>query len=404
MLQLLDRCRKESERSPANQDRKVNADHLKQTADINNEKMLQGLSQHPFVNTSPIILNEELLTRYPDSPTAQIYLKAYMLMDEGLKLLRSSNYTDSRGLSLFAQGYLTECTVLDSFVLSVMEKRHIMQFAARILRTREPLCCEGLLVNYALMPSVCSRPEGYRELDQARITTLDKLIHLIQETEPCGEPQVKLYEFGKCYSNWLYELFYMKASLYTDAHLYDEAVKFFSKSLELCPSNFEANIGLGYSLFSGFMACEGDVDPGDISQEVGGSETEEWYQEHQKPAKKIQGMHQDTWRRIKKLYTEFLEKSPKCAKNYPSSCYDLAKFYMLKRNIPKMQEFFKQGQDAEEIRLQFLEPVDSATKNILSRIDQLTPSARCSNPQCKKKRSTGELKGCPCLKATYCDR
>ena len=121
---LLDRCRKESERSPANQDRKANADHLKQTADINNEKMLQGLSQHPFVNTSPIILNEELLTRYPDSPTAQIYLKAYMLMDEGLKLLRSSNYTDSRGLSLFAQGYLTECTVLDSFVLSVMEKRH----------------------------------------------------------------------------------------------------------------------------------------------------------------------------------------------------------------------------------------------------------------------------------------
>ena len=405
VLQLLEECRKESEDSTANQDRKVNIDHLKQTMDIDNEKMLQRLSQHPFAVPNPIILNEELLSRYPDSPTAQMYLKAYKLMDEGLKILRSSNYTDSRGLSLFAQGYLTENTILHSFVLSDVERIDIMLFATRILSTGEPTCFEGVFVTYALMPLISKEPEERQKLDQAQIATLDNLIHLIQKAEPCSEPQVKLYEFGKCYSSWLYELFYLKASLYTAGDLFDEGAKAFGKSLELCPSNLEANIGLGYCLINGIMACEGDVDPKNI-QKPKGSETEkEWYQQQHKKAAKMEGLlDADTWQRVKQLYTEYLEKAPKCAKKYPNACYHLAQFYMIRHNIQKVQEYYKLGQDAEENRLPFLQPVDIPIKQMLSMLCQVIPSARCSNPQCKKKRSTGELKNCPCKKAIYCDR
>ena len=410
VLQLLEECRKESEDSTANQDRKVNIDHLKQTMDIDNEKMLQRLSQHPFAVPNPIILNEELLSRYPDSPTAQMYLKAYMLMDEGLKLLRSSNYTYSQGLSLFAQGYLTENTILHSFVLSAMERKEIIGLATRILSTGEPTCFEGVFVTYALMPLISSKPEERQKLDQAKITTLDNLIHLIQKAEPCSEPQVKLYEFGKCYSSWLYELFSLKGSLYTAGDLFDEGAEAFGKSLELCPSNLEANIGLGYCLFNASMASERDEDFNKSFQKPEGrgeTEKEEWYQQqYQKAAKKIEELQRDTdtWQRIKKLYEEYLEKSPKCAKKYPNACYHLAKFYGLRCNIPKMQEFFKQGQDAEENRLPFLQPVDIEAKRSLSIFCEIIPSARCNNPQCKKKRSTGEQKNCPCLKATYCDR
>ena len=410
MLQLLEECRKESEDSTANQDRKVNIDHLKQTMDIRREKLLQGLSQHPLAVPNPIVVNEEVLSGYPDSPTAQMYLKAYKLMEEGLKLLRSSNYTDSRGLYLFVQGYLTENTILHSFLLSAMERKEIIGLATRILSTGEPTCFEGVVVTYALMPLISMEPEESQKLQLAKMETLDNLIHLIQKAEPNSEPQVQLYEFDKCYSSWLYVLFYHQASLYTAEELFVKGAEAFGKSLEVCPSNLEANIGLGYCLFNASMASERDEDFNKSFQKPEGrgeTEKEEWYQQqYQTAAKKMEELHRDTdtWQRIKKLYEEYLEKSPKCAKKYPNACYHLAQSYMLRRNFPKMQEFFKLGQDAEQNRLPFLQPVDIGVKHSLSTFCELIPSARCSNPQCKKKRSTGELKGCPCLKATYCDR
>ena len=49
------------------------------------------------------------------SPTARIYLQAYKLVKEGLEVLWKSNFTDERGITLIAYGYLTENSILQGF-------------------------------------------------------------------------------------------------------------------------------------------------------------------------------------------------------------------------------------------------------------------------------------------------
>ena len=343
---------------------------------------------------------------YPESPTAQRYLKAYKLAEKGLQILRNSNYTDKHGLTCLAHAWLTENTIKNSLLIQWNEKVRIFLFASSVLSSGDPKFFEGVLVTYALMGTAGGISKDSVMRNHANLAALSNLTYLIQKAEPCPDTKVEPGEFGDNYTSWLHELFFFMGSILNISDQFGQAAKVFGKSLELCPSNFKAKIALGYSLFNARKEKE-SVEQGDIGdltypESVG------------KVLPKRKGNRQDvrpsrcsdleTWEKVKQLYNDYLKNAPKCSKKYPNACYHMAFFYMARRNMPKMQEYFQMGQDAEELRLPFLGPVDIPMKHKMSSLCQLAPPMRCNNPGCTKKVKGGDLKNCPCCKVFYCDR
>ena len=90
---------------------------LAQSLEIMDEKLRQRseAKKHPFVITEPTAFSEEMLSEFHWSPTARIYLHAFRLVNQGLEILLKSNFTDERGITLIARGYLTENSILQAF-------------------------------------------------------------------------------------------------------------------------------------------------------------------------------------------------------------------------------------------------------------------------------------------------
>ena len=74
---------------------------------------------HPFAISQPVPLTEELLSDFVWSPTARIYLQALKQVKEGFEVLQKSNFTNERGITLIAHGYLTENSILQAFPADV---------------------------------------------------------------------------------------------------------------------------------------------------------------------------------------------------------------------------------------------------------------------------------------------
>ena len=113
-----------------------------------NERLRQReeADKHPFAISNPVVFTEEMLHQFDWSPTARIYLQAYKLVKEGLEVLWKSNFTDERGITLIAYGYLTENSILQAFTIL---SPNILQLCEEIL-IKNPCFLEGLLLSYAL--------------------------------------------------------------------------------------------------------------------------------------------------------------------------------------------------------------------------------------------------------------
>ena len=72
-----------------------------------------------------------------------------------------------------------------------------------------------------------------------------------------------------------------------------------------------------------------------------------------------------------RVLKEFLEEAPPCYKTYPNVCYYLAFLGFSGISKKKFKEYCEQGQDAEEKRLPFLDPVDIPLKDTMSTFYQL---------------------------------
>ena len=96
----------------------VGEEALTQSCSIMAEK-LKGRSEiHSFAFLQPVGFSEEMLNEFNWSPTAIIYLKAFKLVKEGFEILYKSNFTDERGISLIAYGFLSENSILQAFPLN----------------------------------------------------------------------------------------------------------------------------------------------------------------------------------------------------------------------------------------------------------------------------------------------
>ena len=129
----------------------VSKEAFEQSFDVRNEKLRQrdDADKHSLAIYQPMAFPEEMLQQYEWSPTARIHLRAYKLVKEGLNILYSSNFTDERGITLIAYGYLTENAILQAFPLIPISSHNILQLCKEIL-IKNPCFLEGLLLSYAL--------------------------------------------------------------------------------------------------------------------------------------------------------------------------------------------------------------------------------------------------------------
>ena len=374
-----------------------------QSFEIMGEKLRQRNEKniHPFVISRPVLYSEEMLRQYDWSPTARNYLQAYKLVNQGFEILCKSNFTDERGISFIAHGYLTENSILQAFP----EIRLDPDVLPSILRLCEEnlfknsCFFEGLLLSFALRDFSGKDPKD----DGKALACMKNLIHLIQKSEPNSLRPEDPFQFDQNYSCWLHVLYYHMASIYTIEEAYEKGAEAFENSLKCCPSYYDSKRGLGYNLMN--LHC---------------SETLKCQQEFHVPVnfpaekrpidREISKYASWTTEKLRdtavKVLQEYLEDAPQCDKNYPNACYYLAKFAT---DMTEFKEYYELGQDAEEKRLPFFGPFNHPMKDLMTPRYQLLSNvrqpARCGNMACIKKVKETDLKSCSrCRNQKYCSR
>ena len=362
---------------------------------------------HPFAISKPVAFSEEMLRQFDWSPTARIYLQAYKLVKEGLEILYKSTFTDGRGLSLIAHGYLTENSILQAFPeIQNFLLPKILQLCEENL-SKNRCFFEGLLLSFALLGYELGGKismEKNSKGDSKKLMSIQNLIHFIEKAEPNSLPSEDPFKFDENYSSWLHVLYSHMAAIYTIAEATKEAAEAFENSIKRCPSYYDAKRGLGYNLMG--LSCSKDVEelPTELQSHNYKQKTD-----YRKVSK------YDSWTAEKFRVTavEFLQKylveAPRCAKNYPNACYNLANCALLDQNMNEFIKSYEMGQDAEEKRLPFFDPVDLPLKDIISPLYLLLANVKqpvqCGNNVCFKKVKESDLKTCGrCGNQKYCSK
>jgi len=388
----------------------VNTEALVQSLDILKEKWSQRSegNLHPFVISQPVAFSEEMLCQFDWSPTARIYLQAFKLVKEGFEILHKSNFTDKRGISLIARGYLTENCILQAFPAEAFLFPLIFQLCEKNLQ-KNPSFFEGLVVLLATQTSKEKiSEEGFR-VDMQKVMCLENVIHFIEKAEPNSLPPDDPFKFENNYSSWLHVLFYFLGTIYFTGKYYYKAAEAYENSLKFCPSYFASKRGLGCSLMLLYMAklvtkheestqsvpMESILDPPKASDRV-------VFQHASWTTEKLRGT-------AVKVLEEYLKEAPPCHKSYPHVYYYLAQSSLLGGNTTEFRKYYELGQDAEEKRLPFFDPVSLPFKDCMSPFYQLLPNrqeeARCGNRACIKEVKENDLKTCTgCGNQKYCSK
>ena len=188
-----------------------------------------------------------MLSKFDSYPTGRIHLQAFKLVKRGFEVLYESNFGDGRGISLLAHGFLTETSILQAFPLQCAILPQIFQLCEKELQ-KSPCFFEGLVISFALQPSVEQLSSDSSKLDRKKVMCIKNLIHLIQEAEPNRTPAEDPFKFDKDYSSWLHVLYALLGAHLIVAEFFEKAAEAFEHSLECCPSDFDSKRALGYCL------------------------------------------------------------------------------------------------------------------------------------------------------------
>lgn len=402
-FQLLKRC--EECADLLHEPQETSGQSVKQTLDIVMEKVEQTFEQHPMAIPQPVTFSEAVLSKYDWSPTARIYLKAFKLVKEGVEILCKSNFTDGKGISLIPYGYLTENSILQSFPLTVFPK--ILQLCENNLKTNERFF-EAVLLSYALHHFESRLSEESCKVDMKKAACLQNIIHFIKRAEPNSTRCENPYEFDKTYSSWLHVLYGHLAAIYVACEAYEKVAEACENSLLCCPFFYESKRLLGYALMTLYASKsfpEKDVSKPDVytgMMTIGADEGQ-----MTKYASWTRKMFRDT---ATKVLKEYLVEAPRCDKSYPNVNYYLANLAGIDRNTKEFKKYYELGQDAEEKRLPFFDPVDLPLKDWLTPVYMELPNirtlhARCGNKVCTRKGKEIKLKSCAaCGIQQYCSK
>lgn len=380
----------------------------KQALEILLDKVTCEVQQHPLTLFKPIAFSEEVLSEFDWSPTAKRYLKAFKLVKEGFEILYSSNCTDEKGISLIAHGFLTDCSILQAFPQKQFFLSRIHQLSYKVLQTNANFF-EGALLWYVFCPTDSRFSVESAKVDLKKVSFLRNLINLIKRAEPNCSPSKNNFEFDKNYSSWLHVLYWSVGSLYVVVGAHKEAAEAAENSLRCCPAYYEAKRLLGFSLRAMFSS-KSDTGEKDFQPDkfTGLMPTQASNRQTSKYASWTTQKLKSTAARVLK---EFLVEAPPCDRYYPNVYYYLADLAFVDKDIDEFKKYYELGQDAEEKRLPFLDPVDLALKDWLAPFYQLllpqiaSLVGRCGNKACTRKVKKTELKSCGgCGIQQYCSK
>ena len=361
-------------------------------------------NKHPLIISKPFAFSEEILQQYDWSPTARMYLRAYKLVKEGLDVLCTSKFIDERGITLIAHGYLTENSILQAFPqMQNLLLPYILQLCEKVL-FQNPCFFEGLLLSFALRGYKSERvsKESCKD-DSKAVMCIMNLIHLIQKAEPNSPPSKDPFEFDKNYTSWLHVLYYHAGTIYTILAATEQAAEAFESSLKCCPCYFESKRGRGYSLLGLYASKQASPNlPLLLRAKI--------QTVHNREISKYESWTAENLRDTTvKVLKEYLEEAPHCYKTYPNVCYYLADIAFSEREMNEFRKYFELGQDAEEKRLPFFDPVNLPLKDRLVPFYQLFVNVkereRCGNKTCMNKVKEIDLKFCGgCGIVKYCNK
>lgn len=380
----------------------------KQALEILMDKVTCEVQQHPLTLFKPIAFSEEVLSEFDWSPTAKRYLKAFKLVKEGFEILYNSNCTDEKGISLIAHGFLTDCSILQAFPQKQFFSSRIHQLSDKVLQTNANFF-EGALLWYVFHPIDSQFSVESAKVDLKKVSFLRNLINLIKRAEPNCSPSKNNFEFDKNYSSWLHVLYWSVGSLYVVAGAHKEAAEAAENSLRCCPAYYEAKRLLGFSLRAMFSS-KSDTGEKDFQPDkfTGLIPTQASNRQTSKYASWTTQKLKSTAARVLK---EFLVEAPPCDRYYPNVYYYLADLAFVDKDIDEFKKYYELGQDAEEKRLPFLDPVDLAVKDWMAPFYQLflpqiaSLVGRCGNKACTRKVKKTELKSCGgCGIQQYCSK
>ena len=363
---------------------------------------------HPSVISQPVAFSEELLSEFKESPTARIYLKAFKLMKEGFDVLHNSDFTDERGISLIARGYLTENSILQAFPEWHFLAPKIFYLCERSLQNN-PCFFEGLVVSIALQGYIKKLSTKNTKIDSKKVMCIKNLIHFIEKAEPNQLPSEDPFKFDENYSSWLHVLYDHLASIYVVAVAFEVAAEAFENSLRCCPCYFPAKRGLGYCLMSLYspekLSERKTSGQGATTQKLPNIQKAD----NSETSKYASWTKEELGDTAEKIMREFLAEAPPCWKTYPNVFYYLAELALVKSDMNEFKKNYELGQDAEEKRLPFFDPVDLPSKDLMSPVYHLISSlpepVSCGNRACIKKVKGNELKFCAgCGKQKYCSK
>ena len=366
----------------------VGEEALTQSCSIMAEKLKGRCEIHPFAILQPVAFSEEMLNEFNWSPTARIYLKAFKLVKEGIEVLFKSNFTDERGISLIAYGFLSENSILQAFPLNNLVITKVFHLCEVTLK-QNPRFFEGLVISFAFQETKRKISIASDKVDWKIIMNLKNIINFIQNAEPDSPPAEDPFKFDECYASWLHILFFLLGSSYIIADQFKDAAEAFENSLKCCPSYFPAKRGLGYCLLNLF---EREV----LLDQLCDTKYSLWTKEQ-------------LFDVAEKTLKEFLAEAPPCWKTYPNACYYLAQLALLTKNMVGFKKSYELGQDAEEKRLPFLNPINLPLKDRMTPHYQLFANVKqpvmCGNRLCTKNVKENKLLTCSsCGKQKYCGK
>ena len=384
---------------------------LIQSLEVMVEKLKQRseAEHHPFAITEPTAFSEEMLSQFHWSPTARIYLQAFRLVNQGFEILVKSNFTDERGITLIARGYLTENSILQAFPYIHVSLPKVFHLCEKSMQNN-PRFFEGLVVSFGLHFYEMKLSIKTQNTDEKKMMCITNLINFIQKAEPNSLPAKDAFKFDPNYSSWLHVLYNYLASLYTIYKNFETAAEAFENSLKCCPTYFPSKRGLGCCLLSlYFDRVNSDKKDSVASEKRKHFQSEEQIAEDREISKYRSWTTEELEDASRKILEEFLAEAPSCWKTYPNVCYYLSELAFVKSDMKELKRYYELGQDAEEKRLPFLDAVDLPLKKMLSPFYQvftdLPQPAKCGNKACTKKFKETELKSfAGCRTKKYCSK
>lgn len=283
-----------------------------------------------FLNCGTAIMTPAMFSAYPHSPTAQRYLKAFKFFMNGWIILQNyrKNVVETEvdcdylkpAFHAYSYGEMTEQHLVSQFqppdYTTVLIDQYLKFRPSDIFAEY----CKVMLVHHPNLNKKKSKNFSDFEFQKNLIVTGEKFIH----------KRSQYVDFSEVDRSMLKSLYYKLGSIYITTSQGKRALNSFQKSYDLDKSNVLALYGIAFQCM--------EIDPDKAIS----------------------------------LFLQFIDRAPKCAKQYPNAHYQLAFLYLTHyKNFQEGMRYCDLAEKAEKWRLSFLIRPDIPAKTFVQLVKSM---------------------------------